>query len=74
MTTTPFTFDLNPAFQGFLQIIDAAQRRGESEETLEQVLDATLNRLDQQWETLENLASTGLEDALGALLDVFLRE
>ena len=72
--TTTFPFDRSPAFQTFLQTIDAAQCRGMSEDTMEDLLDATLTRLDQQWETLEQLAHMGLEAPLTALLDVLLRE
>lgn len=71
---TPFTIDLTPAFFAFLNTLEAAQQRGESEASLTVLRDKSCDRLDQQWETLEQLAQEGLETAIAAPLDVFLRE
>jgi hypothetical protein len=71
---TPFAIDLTPAFFAFLNTLEAAQQRGESEASLTVLRDKSLSRLDQQWETLEQLAQEGLEADIAAPLDVFLRE
>ena len=69
-----FSCQLRSAQTVFLRTIQAAQYRGECQEALEEVLDATLSRLDQQWAALKQLAQSGLVEQVPVLLETLMKE
>ncbi len=66
--------DLVPVWRVFLQTIDAAQRRSEPLASLQQVRRTCLDRLDQQWATLRQVAFGGAIPRIGPLLACLLQE
>jgi hypothetical protein len=69
-----FSCQVRSAQSVFLRTIQAAQDRGESQEALETVLDATLSRLDQQWAALKQLAQSGFVEQVPLLLETLMKE